>query len=75
MRPRCSLRQSSYFVWLSRSKESVQLDVKTGAGQAALAALLARADVFVQNLASGSAAPLGLSADELLARHPRLICC
>jgi len=40
-----------------------------------MAALLARADVFVQNLAPGAAARLGLGASELLARHPRLICC
>jgi crotonobetainyl-CoA:carnitine CoA-transferase CaiB-like acyl-CoA transferase len=72
---RTVLGQSSYFVWLNRGKESVQLDVKDDAGQAALAALLARADVFVQNLAPGAANRLGLGADELLARHPRLICC
>jgi crotonobetainyl-CoA:carnitine CoA-transferase CaiB-like acyl-CoA transferase len=72
---RTVLGQSSYFVWLNRGKESVQLDVKTSAGQAALTALLAGADVFVQNLAPGAAARLGLAADQLLARHPRLICC
>ena len=40
-----------------------------------MAALLARADVFVQNLAPGAAERLGLDAAGLLARHPRLICC
>jgi len=69
------LGQASYFVWLNRGKESVQLDVKSGDGKAALAALLARADVFVQNLAPGAASRLGLGAGQLLARHPRLICC
>ena len=69
------LGQASYFVWLNRGKESVGLDVQTAAGQAALAALLAQADVFVQNLAPGAADRLGLRATELLARHPRLICC
>ena len=72
---RSVLGQSSYFVWLNRGKESVELDVKSADGQAALSALLARADVFVQNLAPGAAARLGLGAAELLARHPRLICC
>jgi itaconate CoA-transferase len=47
--------QASYFVWLNRGKESVELDVKSPGGQAALAALLAGADVFVQNLAPGAA--------------------
>ena len=69
------LGQASYFVWLNRGKESVELDVKSPGGQQAMAALLARADVFVQNLAPGAAERLGLGAADLLARHPRLICC
>src|SRR5438477_313179 len=69
------LGQASYFVWLNRGKESVELDVKSDDGRAAMAALLARADVFVQNLAPGAAERLGLGADGLLARHRRLICC
>jgi crotonobetainyl-CoA:carnitine CoA-transferase CaiB-like acyl-CoA transferase len=69
------LGQASYFVWLNRGKESIELDVKTPAGQEVMAALLARADVFVQNLAPGAAERLGLGAADLLATHPRLICC
>ena len=72
---RSVLGQASYFVWLNRGKESVELDVKGAGSQAVLAALLAGADVFVQNLAPGAAERLGLGATELLARHPRLICC
>jgi itaconate CoA-transferase len=67
--------QASYFVWLNRGKESVALDVKSQHGQAVLATLLARADVFVQNLAPGAAERLGLGAERLCARHPQLICC
>jgi itaconate CoA-transferase len=37
--------------------------------------LLAKADVFVQNLAPGAAARLGLSAEALHAQNPRLIVC
>ena len=69
------LGQASYFVWLNRGKESVELDVKSDEGRAVMAALLARADVFVQNLAPGAAERLGLAAAGLLARHRRLICC
>jgi itaconate CoA-transferase len=72
---RTVLGQSSHFVWLNRGKESVQLDLAAEAGRTALAALLGRADVFVQNLAPGAAARLGLAAEELAARHPRLVCC
>ena len=68
------LGQASYFVWLNRGKESVALDIKSPEGAEALAALLAGADVFLQNLGPGAAARLGLAADGLLARHPRLIC-
>jgi itaconate CoA-transferase len=67
--------QSSYFTWLNRGKESIEIDAKTERGQSVLAALLARADVFVQNLAPGAAGRLGCGAEELARRHPRLICC
>ena len=67
--------QSSYFAWLNRSKESIELDVKSADGRRVLDALLARADVFVQNLAPGAAERLGYAAAQLTARYPRLICC
>jgi crotonobetainyl-CoA:carnitine CoA-transferase CaiB-like acyl-CoA transferase len=67
--------QSSYFVWLNRGKESLELDVKEPGDLAVLTTLLARADVFVQNLAPGAAGRLGLGADVLRARHPGLITC
>src|SRR5262245_17363649 len=66
---------SSYFVWLNRSKESLTLDLKQGAGRDILARLLERADVFVQNLGPGAADRLGLGGAALHARHPRLIAC
>jgi itaconate CoA-transferase len=65
--------QSSYFVWLNRGKESVELDIKTD--RALLDALIARADVFVQNLVPGAVERLGLDADTLRAARPDLIHC
>ena len=65
--------QSSYFVWLNRGKESAALDIKDPADRAVLDAAIAQADVFVQNLAPGAVARLGLDADTLRAQHPRLI--
>ena len=62
--------QSSYFVWLNRSKESVTLDVKSEPGREILHELVDRADVLVQNLGPGAAARLGLSAEAVLARDP-----
>jgi itaconate CoA-transferase len=66
---------SSHFVWLNRSKESLTLDVKHAKAGEILARLIARADVFIQNLAPGAAARLGLDADALLEKHPRLVVC
>src|SRR5918999_1466295 len=67
--------ESSYFVWLNRSKESLTLDLKSQQGRKILEQLLGGADVFVQNLAPGAAARLGLGAADLAARHPSLIPC
>ena len=66
---------SSHFVWVNRSKESITLDAKHPEAKAILAKLVAGADVFVQNLAPGAAARLGLGAEELRAKHPRLVWC
>jgi crotonobetainyl-CoA:carnitine CoA-transferase CaiB-like acyl-CoA transferase len=65
--------ESSYFVWLNRGKESLVLDIKQAEDAALLARLLARADVFIQNLAPGAAARAGFGSAILRARHPRLI--
>ncbi|WP_255951876.1 CaiB/BaiF CoA transferase family protein [Streptomyces odontomachi] len=67
--------ESSYFVWLNRSKESLALDLKSERGRAVLEQLLGTADVFVQNLAPGAATRLGLGAEALAERFPRLIPC
>src|SRR5499427_4874166 len=66
---------SSHFVWTNRSKESLTLDVKHPEAKKILAALVARGDVLVQNLAPGAAGRLGLSYDALCPAHPRLIVC
>jgi itaconate CoA-transferase len=66
---------SSHFVWTNRSKESLALDVKHAEAKQILERLMAKADVFVQNLAPGAVERLGLGAAALRARHPRLIWC
>ncbi|WP_159718817.1 CaiB/BaiF CoA transferase family protein [Geminicoccus flavidas] len=67
--------ESAYFVWLNRGKQSVCLDLKQARDRAALSAMLARADVFIQNLAPDAIDRLGFGLQELRARHPRLITC
>jgi len=66
---------SSHFVWVNRSKQSIALDVKHPEARPILDALIARADVFLQNLAPGAADRLGLGAAELRSKHPRLVWC
>jgi len=67
--------EASHFVWVNRSKESLTLDLKQPEALAVLQELVAEADVLVQNLAPGAAARMGLGAEALQAKHPRLIVC
>ncbi|MFE6001073.1 CaiB/BaiF CoA transferase family protein [Streptomyces sp. NPDC056454] len=64
---------ASHFVWCNRGKESLAVDLKDPRGLAVVRELVAGADVFVQNLAQGAAARLGLDAATLCAAHPRLV--
>jgi crotonobetainyl-CoA:carnitine CoA-transferase CaiB-like acyl-CoA transferase len=52
--------ESAYFAWLNRGKESIALDIKASQDAALLHRMLARADVFVQNLLPGAAAHSGI---------------
>jgi formyl-CoA transferase len=67
--------ESAYFVWLNRGKESVVLDLGKAEDKALLEAMLAKADVFVQNLKPGALAKLGFAVERLRQDYPRLICC
>src|ERR1043166_47533 len=67
--------QSSYFVWLNRGKDSEVIDLATNDGRAALEALIAKADVLLQNLKPGSMDKLGFSLARLRKDYPKLICC
>lgn len=66
---------SSHFVWTNRSKQSLTLDLKQPEALGILQALLAKADVLVQNLAPGAAGRMGLSFEALHERFPRLVVC
>lgn len=64
---------SSYFVWLNRGKESLVADIKDPADAAMLHRILARADVFIQNLMPGAAERAGFGSSALRGAQPRLI--
>jgi len=65
--------QSSYFVWLNRGKQSLVADIKQPQDAALLHRILARADVFIQNLMPGAAARAGFDGETLRRINPRLI--
>lgn len=66
---------ASHFVWANRSKESLTLDLKCEEAKEILNRLLAKADIFMQNLAPGACDRLGLGTKELQNKFPRLIIC
>ncbi|WP_029030155.1 CaiB/BaiF CoA transferase family protein [Salinarimonas rosea] len=67
--------ESAYFVWLNRGKESICVDLHEDADRALVRRMIEKADVFIQNLAPGKAAGLGLDPERLRADHPRLVTC
>jgi itaconate CoA-transferase len=67
--------ESAYFVWLNRGKESVVLDLAKADDKALLEAMLAKADVLVQNLKPGAVGKLGFAPARLRRDYPRLIVC
>ncbi|MCK9902034.1 formyl-CoA transferase [Parafrankia colletiae] len=64
---------AAHFVWCNRGKESLALNWTDPRGAEALERLLSRADVLIQNLAPGAASRRGLAAEQVTARHPRLV--
>ncbi|MDO9283603.1 MAG: CoA transferase [Aquabacterium sp.] len=64
---------ASIFLGANRNKRSVVLDLKSDAGRAALLALTDSADVFIHNVRPQSLQRLGLSAEVMRARNPRLV--
>jgi crotonobetainyl-CoA:carnitine CoA-transferase CaiB-like acyl-CoA transferase len=66
---------TGYFGYFNRNKKSIVLDYKTGQGLADACALIATADVLIENMAPGALARAGLGADEARALNPNLIYC
>ncbi len=67
--------ESAYFVWLNAGKESITLNLRDEEDQQLFSSLLAKADVFIQNLAPGALDRLGFAPDTLRDNHPELIIC
>lgn len=63
------------FVGANAGKKSVVLDLKSEEGREAAHAIVASADILVENFRPGVAARLGLGEADLRAAHPGLIYC
>jgi crotonobetainyl-CoA:carnitine CoA-transferase CaiB-like acyl-CoA transferase len=68
-------RESAYFLSVNRNKESLALDLKHPAAPAIVHALLARADVLVENFRPGTMERLGIGYDATAAKYPGLVYC
>jgi len=67
--------KSGYFMSVNRAKESIALDLKADADRRIFEALLAKADVLVENYRGGTMEKLGYGYDTLKEKYPRLIYC
>jgi len=63
------------FLALNRNKRSAALDLKSPQGLAALQALVANSDVFIQNFRVGTADRLGIGWEDLRRINPGLVYC
>jgi crotonobetainyl-CoA:carnitine CoA-transferase CaiB-like acyl-CoA transferase len=66
---------SGFFPYFNRNKRSLTADVKSADGLNLIRALLADADVLIENYAPGTMERLGLDYAALAERNPRLIYC
>lgn len=64
---------SAYFANLNRSKRSVVMDLRVSGAQLALDAILDRSDVVVVNSRPGVSVELGIDAETVRQRWPRVI--
>ena len=67
------LESNPVFELDNRGKRSIVADLTTDEGATVAADLLAGADVFVTNIRASALKRLGLDAESLLDRHPRLV--
>ena len=67
--------QGTMFLSVNASKRSLACSLREPAGREVVLRLAAEADVFLQSLRPGLAERLGLGADELRARNPKLVYC
>jgi crotonobetainyl-CoA:carnitine CoA-transferase CaiB-like acyl-CoA transferase len=73
--PKAPDGSAAYFFSINRNKKSVTLNLKHPRGKVLLKALVARADVVIENFKPGTMEDLGLDYSVLSRENPRLIYC
>ncbi|MGB3712503.1 MAG: CaiB/BaiF CoA-transferase family protein [Erythrobacter sp.] len=66
---------AGYFPMYNRGKQSICLDLKSGAGLGVARDLIAKSDVLVENFRPGALDRLGLSYEECVKTNERLVYC
>jgi CoA:oxalate CoA-transferase len=67
--------KSGYFMSVNRAKESIALDLKSDGDRKIFEALLAKADVLIENYRGGTMEKLGYGYEQIRDEYPRLIYC
>lgn len=67
--------KSGYFMSVNRAKESIALDLKATSDRKIFEALLARADVLIENYRGGTMEKLGYGYEQIKDKYPGLIYC
>jgi crotonobetainyl-CoA:carnitine CoA-transferase CaiB-like acyl-CoA transferase len=67
--------ESPYYWTVNYGKRSVELDLKSEAGLAALYDLVASADVFIQNFRPGTAERIGVGYDDISEQNESIVYC
>ncbi|NVK62402.1 MAG: CoA transferase [Rhodobacteraceae bacterium] len=68
-------KEAGYYLSVNRGKRSVELDLKSEEGRAAVRALATESDILLENFKTGTLDRMGLGYDDLAKVNPRLIYC
>jgi len=67
--------KSGYFMSVNRGKESIALDLKAEGDRKIFEALIARADILIENYRGGTMEKLGYGYEQIKDKYPKLIYC
>ncbi|SPF81729.1 CaiB/BaiF CoA transferase family protein [Pseudoprimorskyibacter insulae] len=68
-------KEAGYYLSVNRGKRSVELDLKSEEGRAAVRALAAKSDIVLENFKTGTLDRMGLGYEDLKKENPGLIYC